>query len=53
MFFLSRETKVYKAKLYVRMKKIFQKRLSKVCVAKKSVYLCSAFTRHGEHSSVG
>lgn len=35
MFFLSRETKVYKAKLYVRMKKIFQKRLSKVCVAKK------------------
>lgn len=45
MFFLSRETKVYKAKLYVRMKKLFQKRLSKVCVAKKKCVPLQCFCK--------
>lgn len=45
MFFLSRETKVYKAKLYVRMKKKFQKRLSKVCVAKKKCVPLQCFCK--------
>ncbi len=54
MFFLSPETNSYKAKLYVRMKKKYSKKDCRRFVwLKKSVYLCSAFARHGEHSSVG
>lgn len=45
MFFLSLETKAYKAKLYVCMKKNIPKKLSKVCVAKKKCVSLQCFCK--------